>query len=91
MRTIVVTDPGVVELNFMWLPTFIGMNNRLKIEIEEKLKAKIVGKEITEESLDEINLEVMDFLIKKFPISGLGDYLIALKSVRPSWIQKTLE
>ena len=81
MRVVVQTDPGVVELSFMWLPTFIGLNGVLKQELETKLKTKIEGKPLTEETLDWAHDQVVEFLCEKFPIKGLRDYLDAIKFV----------
>ncbi len=82
MRTVIRTAPGVVELNWMWLPTFIGMNAQLKTEIEERLKPKLEGQPLTGDTLDKAHTEVISFLLEKFPdIKGLNDYLDALKYV----------
>lgn len=81
MRAVVVTDPGKLELSFMWLPTFIGQDNRLKKEIEEKLAPDLVGKELTEETLDFAHDRVVEFICEKYKITGLRDYLDALKFV----------
>ena len=83
MRTVVVTGPGVVELAYTWLPTWIGINASLKKEIEAALAEGIVGRALTEEVLDQIHEEVVDFLAKRFPyIEGLRDYLDSLKFVQ---------
>ncbi len=79
MRAVVLTDPGVLELNWAWLPTWIGMNGRLKQEIEKELEPKIVGLPLTEQSLDHINDMVLDLLEKRCPLKGLRDYLDGLK------------
>ena len=81
MRAVIRTAPGVVELNFMWLPTFVGMNAQLKKEIEERLKPKLEGRPL-EETLDDAHEMVIDFLVERFPaLTGLRDYLDAMKYV----------
>jgi len=83
MRTVVITSPGVLELNFMWLPTWIGSNGQLKKRLEEELKDKVVGRPLTENELDEINEEVIALLEKLNPsVEGLRDYLDGLKFVK---------
>lgn len=83
MRTIVQTGPGVLELNWQWLPTWIGMNAILKKDLEDTLKDKIVGREITQESLDEIDTMVIDFIVTKAKgVEGVRDYLDGLKFVQ---------
>lgn len=85
MKLIVATGPGVVELNFMWLPTWLGLNNIMKAEIEQKISPLLVGKDLTEELLDEAHEAVIDFLEEKNPaIKGLREYLDGLKFV---WIE----
>jgi hypothetical protein len=81
MRAVVATRPGVLELNFMWLPTFIGMNSAMATELQAHLKEKLVGVELTEQVLDFAHDQVLDFLAQRFPVEGLRDYLDALKFV----------
>lgn len=80
MRLVVATAPGELELNYMMLPTFIGMNASLKKELEEALRPHIEGQPWTETTLDQAHDLVLDFLEKKFPaLQGLRDYLDGLK------------
>ena len=81
MRFIHVVD-RTVELNYMWLPTWLGQNMKFKREMEEALGSRIRGMELTEENLDKIQDMVLDYIVKKFPIPGLFDYLDGLKFVR---------
>jgi hypothetical protein len=81
MRVVVVVAPNVLELNWTWLPTFVGMNNRVKQDLERELSPKLVGRVMDEETLDYAHEEVVAFLERRFPVSGLRDYLDALKFV----------
>ena len=82
MRTILRTRTGVLELNWTWLPTWVGMNTQLKKAIETELSDKVKGKPMTEAVLDEINDMVIDLLERKVPhVTGLRDYLDGLKFV----------
>jgi hypothetical protein len=82
MRTVVKTQQNVLELNYMWLPTWVGINTVLKQELEDALKDKIVGRPMTEEVLDEIDGMIFDFLEARAPhVEGLRDYLDGLKFV----------
>lgn len=75
-------EPGVLELNFMWLPTWIGMNVRLQAQLKEKLGKAFVGKEINDEGLDEMSKIVIDTLVELYPaIKGLRKYLEAIKYI----------
>jgi len=82
MRLVVSPETGVVELNYTWLPTWIGINTPLKNELEKALADKLVGKPLTEEVLDEAHDLVVDFFAQRFPsMKGLRDYLDSLKFV----------
>lgn len=74
--------PGEVGLNYMWLPTWIGMNVALIKEIEEHLAPFLVGQPLTEEVLDRAGDVVIQYLTAKFPsIGGIFEYLDGLKYV----------
>lgn len=82
MRFVSVPEPGVVELNYTWLPTWIGMNNTLKEQIEQRLGPDFVGRAMTEEVLDELHQRVVALLVEMHPgLPGLRDYLDAIKYV----------
>jgi hypothetical protein len=84
MRLVVATEPGTVEVNFMWLPTWLGLDSQLKKDLENELGPLLVGKELTEEVLEQAHHQVVDFLVKRHgQFAGLRDYLDALKFVRP--------
>ncbi len=80
MRAVVMTEPGVLELNYMWLPTFIGMNTALKGEIEKTLAPQLEGMPMDEATLDWAHEQVVSFLEKRFThVTGLRDLLDSLK------------
>jgi len=82
MRTVVRTQEGVLELNYMWLPTWIGMNSIVKADLERALGESIVGMEMSDDTLNKVNDMVIDHLVKTNEhIEGLGDYLDGLKFV----------
>jgi hypothetical protein len=82
MRAVTMTEPGKLELSFMWLPGFISYDIRLKKEIEEKLAKELKGKPADEETLDWAHHRVLDLICEKHSsIVGLYDYLDALKFV----------
>ena len=83
MRLVHLTAPGRLELNFMWMPTWLGINKAAKETIEAELKSKVAGLPATEENLDVINDLVLDVLAAKYTgIEGLKDYLDGLKFVK---------
>jgi len=85
MRAVVQTEPGVLELNFMWLPTWLGMNTHLKAEIEAALQDKLVGQPMDDATMDWAHEQVVLFLEEKFPhLGGLRDFLDSLKFIADS-------
>lgn len=81
MRLVIETEPGKLELNYMWLPTWVGMSHPLKKEIEDKIGKDFVGKDLTDETLDEMDEAIIELLQGKFPTIKFSDYLRALKDV----------
>lgn len=76
------TGPGTVGLNYMWLPTWVGMNAALIKEIEEHIAPLLMGQALTDETFDKAGEAVIEFLVYKFPhINGIHDYLDGLKYV----------
>ncbi len=76
------TEVGHIELNWSWLPTWIGMNTALLREIEAAVSPMVVGRALTDDLLEEIHQLVIDFLKQKYVnISGIDDYLDGLKFV----------
>jgi hypothetical protein len=85
MRLVTAGEPGQVELNYMWLPTFLGLNSALMKEIQDVIGPGLIGQPLTDETLDRVHGELLDFFEKKFPnLEGLRDYLDGLKFVRPA-------
>lgn len=82
MRTVVLTDAGTLELNYMWLPTWVGLNARLKQKLERELAPQIEGRTATDKELDRINLLVIDEIVKECPLPGVRDYLDGLKFIK---------
>jgi hypothetical protein len=82
MRAVVMTEPGVLEMNYMWLPTFIGMNTALKAEVEKSLAPQLLGMPLDEATLDWAHEQVVSILEKRFAhVTGLRDFLDSLKFI----------
>jgi len=77
----VLKSGNALELNFMWLPTWIGESHAIKLDIEKQLGPKLVGKEFTDDVLDEANQMVIDMLCEKFKVPGLRHYLDGIKFI----------
>lgn len=81
-RLIVVSEGGQTELNFMWLPVWLGMDPYLREELEKYVAPKIEGRELTDDTLDEAHEHILDFFEQRYPaLVGLRDYLDAMKLV----------
>jgi hypothetical protein len=78
-----VTSPakGVLEINYMWLPAWVGMNSVLLEEMGKAVSASVVGKPLNE--AEKLGHEaVVSFLTARYPhLEGLARYLNALKLV----------
>lgn len=82
MRTVVATEEGTIEVNWMWLPSFIGMNSQIKLELEKEVSDKFIGAYLNEKTLNEANDLVIKCLQSKFKaLKGLEQYLDCLKYV----------
>lgn len=83
MRLVQLTAPGRVEVNFMWMPTWLGMNKEVKDVIEKELAPLLIGKEATEELLDAVNDQLLALLERRYStIRGLRDYLDGIKFIQ---------
>jgi hypothetical protein len=82
VKIVVPTDRGVLELNWMWLPTWIGMNNHIKMELEGLLSKELVGLPVTEETLDRGSELVIKYLEAKYAhLKGLREFFDGLKFI----------
>ncbi len=83
MRAVVSSQPGVLEINWSWLPTIIGMNRPLQTQIVDKVAAKIVGRPLDDETLDLAHDLVVDEIVNAFSrVEGLREFIDGLKFIR---------
>jgi len=79
---LIVVSGNVVELNYMWLPTWLGQNAAFKQRMEADVKGRVEGLELTESNLDRIDRLVLNYIVDQFPhVRGLFDYLDGLKFI----------
>ncbi len=82
MRAVIRTAPGKLEVAFMLLPTFIGMDTPFLKELGARLSKDLVGKPMTDAVLDDAHNKVLDAICERHKaIIGLRDYLESLKYV----------
>lgn len=82
MRTVVPVDRGVIELNWMWLPAFIGMDSVVRRDLQKQVIGLFEGKDLTDSVLHDAHCFVVGFLCSKYPaVDGLDLYLDALKFI----------
>lgn len=78
-----VTSPeyGVMEVNYMWLPSWVGMNSRLLADMGAAVQQAVVGKPV-DEALEVGHEAVVKYLEERYPgVAGLRAYLDGMKSV----------
>jgi len=83
MRAVQVSKDGAIELNWMFLPTFIGQNYAVLKQLGEFWeKAYPKGILFSDDELDELSDLTLVWLSERFPaITGLLPYLQAIKHV----------
>lgn len=75
--------PDRIEIAWMWLPTFVGQNSYLLMQIDKELaEAFPPPVEVTQEVLNQMHRLVVDYVCKAIPIQGLREYLEAIENVR---------
>ena len=82
MKTVVCTDPGVLEVNYMWLPAWMGMNANLISEMNQRVaEANLVGLPAAEAEAKGHTV-VLEFLNERFPeLRGVDSFLQLLAEV----------
>lgn len=82
MRLVTLTHDDTLEVNWMWLPTFLGMNPTLRAELQELL-LPLRGSS-PEEALDRGHTIILDHIKSKLSnFDGLDDYFDGLRFVHP--------
>lgn len=81
MKLVVRARDGKLELNWMFLPTFLGMSSITKTQVEQMLEKRFDGRTINETLAREMHNAVVDFLCEKNPIPGLRKYLLAIEHI----------
>lgn len=75
--------PAILEVAWMWLPTFIGQNTALLGELDHVLGARFpTPLEVDDTKLDEIHRFVIDWVCDKLKIPGLWHYLRAVEHIK---------
>lgn len=82
MRVVHVASDGQLELNWMWLPTFIGQNFVLLEELRQAVLEKFRGLALDDGVVWQIHYFALDWLVQKLNIPGLERYLGALAEVQ---------
>lgn len=82
MKLVVPVGPSSLEVAYVWLPAWLAMNHEMCGSLDAELSRVFVGKELTEELIDEAHEFVLDFFAKRFEsITGLRDYLDGVKFI----------
>lgn len=83
MRLVSMHEDGVLELNWMWLPVFIGQNHGLMRAMELEWKRVFGGTPLlsTDAVLDQIHDWTIKWLCEHMPIDGLEKYLRGIENI----------
>jgi hypothetical protein len=82
VRVVFSHRPGVYEVRWMFLPTFIGQNVPMMKQLETELTKTFVGRPAEDSVLDEVHEYVLNWIAKKFPLNGIRQYLEGISFVR---------
>ena len=83
MRVIQVAKDGAIELSWMWLPTFIGQNHLILVELGKAWQAQFPqGVTSDDAGLDAMHEFTINWFCQKFPLPGLREYLKAIEHVQ---------
>lgn len=75
-------QPGKWEVNWMWLPMFLSMNRETVAHVDKMLTEKFKGRDHGDLNLQaEMSHEAIGAITDRHPISGLKEYLGALRGV----------
>jgi hypothetical protein len=78
-------NPKILEVAWMWLPTFLGQNTALLGELDHALHSRFpTPLEIDDDKLNDIHDFVIEWICGKVKISGLWRYLKAIEYVEES-------
>ena len=82
MNLVTPTEEGQLEINWQWLPTWIGVNQELQQEMQEHVAKQVEGLPANQTTINVAEEAVLSFLVRRFPnMCGLGHFLDALKFV----------
>lgn len=82
MRFVHKTDDGW-DINWMWMPSFLGLSTSLTAQIRESLRQKFEGRTMTDRLVEEMHQKCIDVICEKFPNTrGLREYLMAIREVK---------
>lgn len=74
-------SPGCLEVAWTWFPYFIAADTQLIKYVDMLLTSKYRAKELTDENLDAMGVDVIDAVCDKYDIPGLGDWIRGMEDV----------
>lgn len=82
---LVAFEDGALELRWTWFPYWLVVSPIMKQDIERVLRDAVLMQGVpVAGSMDAIDDLVIRIITKRFKIPGLGDYLRAMKLVKPT-------
>lgn len=82
MDLVTETEEGLWQISYTWLPTWMGFNKALMVELQRHLASKFGGAPTDRHLQDKVNKEAASWLQSRFPhIQGLEEHLLHLQTV----------
>jgi hypothetical protein len=83
LRLVVATDPETVEINYTWLPTWLGLNEQLLRKLADRIRPVVVGRPLDDATLALAECTLIMLLMDEFSyIEGLEEVLRSVHNVK---------
>jgi hypothetical protein len=77
---------GKWEVAWTWLPFFLASDQSLVKKVDQALTERFKGTDLSEDgghALMHMHNTVIETILEKYPMQGLGEYLASVKYVNP--------
>jgi hypothetical protein len=74
-------SPGSLEVAWTWFPYFIAADAQLIKDVDKMLTSKYRARELTDENLYAMGVDVIEAVCGKYDMPGLGDWIRGMEDV----------
>lgn len=74
-------SPGNLEVAWTWFPYFIAADTQLIRDVDKMLTGKYRARELSEELLHSMGVDVIEAVCAKYGLPGLGDWIRGMEDV----------